>query len=396
MTLAIDGGPPVRREFLPFALPKIEAEAVDEVIQAIRSGWLTTGPRALKFEQEFARYCGAPHAVAVSSCTAALHLALLAAEVGPGDEVITSPFTFVATAEAIQYTGATPVFADVDPQYLNLDPVCVAKKITSRTKALLPVHYAGAPCAIDALQALAAEHDLPVIYDAAHAVETRYRGRHIAAYGEMNCFSFYATKNLPTGEGGMITTADAATAQLLRELRLHGMSQEAWQRYNRQEFRHYAIVRQGYKYNFTDVCAALGLHQLAALERNYAYRMTLIARYDAGLADLPAVRLHPVPPDCRSGRHLYPVRFDLARLTVDRDRVAAALQAEGIGVSVHFTALHLQPYYQQRFGCRAGDYPVAGRAALDILSLPLTVSLSERDIDDVLAAVHKVVAAYSR
>lgn len=394
--LAIDGGTPVRATFLSFARPKIEEAAIAEAVDAIRSGWLTTGPRVAKFEEQFTAYCGARHGIAVNSCTAALHLALLAAGVGPGDEVITTPMTFVATAEAIQYCGATPVFADVDPQFLNLDPARVAEKITPRTKAVVPVHYAGSPCPMDELLALARSHNLKVIVDAAHASETHYRGKNVAHFGDYVCYSFYATKNLPMGEGGLIATADDAGAALLRELRLHGLSAQAWNRYTSKGFRTYEVVRQGYKYNLTDVAAALGLHHLAVLEENLAYRTRLLARYRAGLADVPEVQFLPVPDYGRPAYHICVVRLALDRLTEDRNQVAGALQEENIGVSVHFQSLPLHPFYRDHYHLRAEDWPVALQASRDVLSLPLSPALTEQDIDDVIAAVRKVIAAYRK
>ncbi|HNW91715.1 MAG TPA: DegT/DnrJ/EryC1/StrS family aminotransferase, partial [bacterium] len=350
MKLAIDGGTPVRAEFLSYARPKIEEAAIAEAVEAMRSGWLTTGPRVKKFEEKFAVYCGIPYGVAVNSCTAALHLALLAAGVGPGDEVITTPMTFVATAEAIQYCGATPVLADVDPRYLNLDPACVAEKITVKTKAIVPVHFAGTACPMDELLALARQHNLKVVADAAHASETQYRGKNVAHYGDFVCYSFYATKNLPMGEGGLVATRDEAGANLVRELRLHGMNAQAWKRYSSKGFTLSEVVRQGYKYNLTDVAAALGLHHLAVLEQNLIYRTRLVERYRAGLADLPEVATLPVPDYCRPAYHLFAIRFALDRLRVDRNQLASALQEENIGVSVHFHALPLHPFYREQYG----------------------------------------------
>lgn len=391
--LAIDGGTPVRTEFLVYGKPKLEAAEIDEVVATLKSGWLSTGPKVAKFETEFAKYTGAKHAIAVAHCTGALHLALVAAGIGPGDEVITTTLTFVATAEAIQYVGATPVFADVDPVSLNLDPEQVKKKITSKTTALIPVHYAGNPCPMDELLAIARQHNLKVIVDAAHAVETTYRGTHVARIGDLVCFSFYATKNLAVGEGGMITTDNDDYAEQLQILRLHGMSRDAWKRYSTAGFKPYEIVRQGYKYNLTDIAAAIGIHQLARLDANLKYRTGLAERYTRLLAGMPELTTLPASTLGKAGWHLYVIRLRLDRLTIDRDQFVDALQKEGIGVGVHFVALHLHPYYRETYGYRPGDFPVAAAASREIISLPLAVGMTEADVDDAVAAVKKIVAA---
>ena len=372
---------------VPFAPPDLGAAEIAEVVATLESGWLSTGPRVRAFEEAFAAYTGAQFAVALNSCTAALHLALLATGVGPGDEVITTPLTFCATANVIVHTGATPVFADVDPVTMNLDPAAAAAAITPRTKAIIPVHFAGRPVDVAAFEVLARARHLTVIEDAAHCVEGVAGGRKVGSIADFTCFSFYATKNLTTGEGGMVTTSDARAAETIRMASLHGMDRSAWSRYAPGGSPHYDVVTPGFKYNMMDVQAALGLHQLAGIGARLARRAEICARYDAALAGLPLRLPAPVASGSVHARHLYPV---LVRpgAEISRDELHARLSDRGISTSVHFRALHLHPFYQERFALSRGMYPAAEAISDTTLSLPLSPALSTADVDRVIEAMH--------
>jgi len=381
-----------RSEFLVFGSPAIGEPEIAEVVATLRSGWLGTGPRVQRFEAEFREYVGVTHALALSSCTAGMHLALDTLGIGSGDEVITSPLTFSATANVIVHVGATPVFADVDPRTMNLDPDAAARAVSARTKAILPVHFAGRPCDMDALLQVAQRHGLAVIEDAAHAIEGRYRGRAIGSIGDMTAFSFYVNKNLVTGEGGMLTTNNAAWAEEIRVKALHGISQDAWKRYSAEGFQPYDTLSPGYKYNMTDVQAALGIHQLARVEANLAIRERHWRRYDDAFADHPLLtRPAPVDPRDRHARHLYTVLLDTKRAEMSRNEFIVRLKAENIGTGVHFTALHLHSYYSKTFGFRRGQFPAAEFIGERTVSLPLSAKLTNADVEDVIAAVFRVL-----
>ena len=395
---ALLGGKPVRprERYLVFGAPALGEEEIAEVVATLRSGWIGTGPRVTRFEAEFARYVGAPHAVALSSCTAALHLALLAAAVGPGDEVITTPLTFCATVNAILHAGATPVLADCDPATGNLDPARAAERIGPRTRALLPVHLAGRPCDAAALGSLAARHGLLVIGDCAHAIETEDApGRHVARSADLACFSFYATKNLTTAEGGMLVTADPALAARAKTLGLHGMSHDAWKRYSDEGYVHYEVTEAGFKYNMTDLAAALGLHQLARIEANLARREAIWRRYDEAFAELPLELPAPPAPGTRHARHLYQLRVETGRLLLSRDRFLAALHAEGIGAGVHYRAVSEHAFYRERLGVAAGEFRHAEDVGRRTFSIPLSAALSDVDVADVIEAVRRIALAHA-
>jgi len=374
-----------------FAPPDLGEAEIDEVVAALRSGWLSTGPRVHQFERAFADYVGSPHAIAVNSCTAALHLSLLVAGIEPGDEVVTTPLTFCATANVIVHAGATPVFADVDPVTMNLTPESAAAQTTARTRAWLPVHFAGRPIDTAGFRAAASARGLTLIEDAAHCVEGVSGGAKIGVTGDLTCFSFYATKNLTTGEGGMVTTANDAWAERIRVASLHGMSRDAWARYSVAGPSRYDVIVPGFKYNMTDLQAAIGLHQLRSLDLRHVYRSRLWARYDAGLADLPLVRPAATPEGDRHARHLYTVLVDEAACGLTRDQVQAALRDRGIATSVHFGAVHLHTYYAERFGFRRGMCPVAESIADRTLSLPLSSGMSNAAADRVVDALHVVL-----
>ncbi|MFA5907757.1 MAG: DegT/DnrJ/EryC1/StrS aminotransferase family protein [Vicinamibacterales bacterium] len=373
-----------------FAPPSIGHLEIDEVVATMRSGWLSTGPRVREFERAFAEYIGVEHAVAVNSCTAALHLALLASEIGPGDEVITTPLTFCATANVVVHTGATPVFADIDPVTWNLSPAAAAAAVTPRSRAIIPVHYAGRPVDVAGMRAVAARAGLILIEDAAHAVEAVAAGRKIGTTGDFSCFSFYATKNLTTGEGGMLTTSSREGAEYARVAALHGMSRDAWARYGPNGSPHYDVVMPGYKYNMMDLQAAIGLHQLARLGPHLVRREAIWRMYDEALAGLPLTRPAPVAKGDRHARHLYTVLV-APESGWTRDALAAAMAKEGIATSVHFRALHLHPYYAQRFGLTRGMFPHAELVSDRVLSLPLSGGMSHADAGRVIEVLRRLM-----
>lgn len=379
-----------REDFLVFGAPLIEEAEVEELVASLRSAWLGTGPKVARFEEDFRRFKGAEHASAVSSCTAALHLSMLAGGIGPGDEVITTPLTFCATVNAILHAGATPVLADVDPATMNIDPAEVRKKITKRSRALLPVHFAGRPCDMDALCAIAQEHGLLLIEDCAHAIEAEYRGRRTGTFGRFGCFSFYATKNITTGEGGMVLTSAKEDAERIRTLALHGMSSHAWQRYRDSGFKHYRVIECGFKYNMMDLQAAIGIHQLQRIEAYHLRRQEIWKRYDAAFASLPIGTPSPPEPETRHALHLYTILVDADRAGVARDTFLEEMTRRRIGVAVHYASLPEHPYYQETFGWKPEDTPHATRIGRQTVSLPLSAKLTERDVEDVVAAVTEI------
>jgi dTDP-4-amino-4,6-dideoxygalactose transaminase len=381
-----------------FAPPDIGEAEMRAVLGVLQSGWLTTGPQVKAFEAAVAAYTGAQHAVAVNSGTAALHLSLLAAGVGPGCEVVTTPYTFCATVNAIIHAGGTPVLADIDLTTLNLDPAAAEAAITPRTAALLPVHFGGRPAALARLSTTAARHGLTVIDDAAHAFGAAIGTRRIGAAADLTAFSFHAVKNITTGEGGMVTTDRADWAERIRVMALHGMSRDAWARYDGRGTPRYEVVEAGFKYNMMDLQAAIGLQQLSRVDAMQAHRRSLWQRYDAGLADLPLTRPAPVarhdagePPPTHA-HHLYTILVDHALCGWTRDDLAAALRDRGVATSVHFTAIHLHRYYAERYGFRRGMFPNAEFVSDRTLSLPLSGGTDEADVDRVVTVLRELVA----
>jgi dTDP-4-amino-4,6-dideoxygalactose transaminase len=371
-----------------FAPPLIGSDEIAEVIATLESGWLTTGPRVAAFERAFAEYADAAHAVALNSCTAALHLSLLAAGVRQGDAVVTTPLTFCATANTIIHAGARPVFADVDPLTGNLDPAAAADAFSPATRALVPVHFAGRPVDVVAFHDLARRHSVPVIEDAAHCVEGIADGHKVGSTADFTCFSFYATKNLTTGEGGMVTTNDPRAAAFIRTASLHGLSRDAWMRYAPGGRSDYDVVMAGFKYNMMDLQAAIGLHQLARLEERLARREAIWAAYDRAFARLP-LRLPVTTLDGdRHARHIYSVLVDERAAGMSRDALQQRLADRGVSTSIHFRALHLHPYYQQRFGYARGMFPAAEAISDSTLSLPLSAAMTQETVDRVIEAVH--------
>ena len=392
--LAILGGSPVRETLLPYGRQSIDDTDIQAVVDVLRSDWLTTGPKVGEFEEAFAARIGVGHAVSFSSGTAALHAAAFAAGLTTGDEAITSPMTFAATANCVLYQGATPVFADVCPDTLNIDPEQIAKKISSRTRAILPVAYAGHPADLDAIQQIASDRGLIVIEDACHALGAKYRGRVTGSIADMTVFSFHPVKHITTGEGGMVTTNNARFAETLRRFRNHGISSDARQRQNSGQW-HYEMVLLGFNYRLPDIACALGIEQLKKLEANLTRRREIAARYTAAFRELPGVIPPATRPDADPAWHLYPIRLDLAKLAADRAQIFRALRAENIGVNVHYIPVHRHPYYVEKFGYRGGEYPVAEDAYERLISLPMFHAMTEQDVSDVIRAVGKVVGHYS-
>jgi len=376
---------------IPFNRPSITEREIAEVVATLESGWITTGPRTKQFEEEFASYCGVKYAVAVSSCTAAMHLGLSAMGLKPGDEVITTPYTFAASAEVIMYHGARPVFVDIDPVTLNLDPELIEKSITEKTRVLLPVHIAGYPAEMDAITHIAKKHQLKILEDAAHATETLWRDRKVGTIGDATAFSFYATKNLTTGEGGMLTTDDEEIADTARILSLHGMSRDAWKRYHSGGSWYYEIVAQGYKYNMTDIQAALGLVQLSRLEEMREQRLRIVERFNAILGEQDQFLLPPDTPDIKHAWHLYLLRIKPATARFSRDKIIEELIKVGISPSVHFIPLHLMPLYQDLFNYQPGDFPMAEQAYEMEISLPLYPDLSWEEVDYICEQLIRIV-----
>jgi perosamine synthetase len=393
--LAIHGGKPVRETLLPYARQSVDEGDIQAVVDVLRSDWLTTGPKVDEFEEKFAAWVGAKHAVAFSSGTAALHGAALAAGLRPGDEAITSPLTFVATANCVLYQGATPVFADVCADTLNIDPERIAERIDPKTRTIMPVVYAGHPADLDAILVLAEKHGLTVIEDACHALGAEYHGRRSGSITHMAVFSFHPVKHLTTGEGGMVTTDRADFAESLRKFRNHGITRDARDR-NASGAWFYDVAQLGFNYRLTDIACALGISQLKKLETNLARRRAIADRYAAVFRDLPGIAIPQVRDDVKSAWHLYPIRIDQGALGVGRDQIFRALRAENIGVNVHYIPVHLHSYYRDRFGYKGGEYPIAEHAYEQLISLPMFHGMSDQDVEDVIAAVRKVVLHYSR
>ena len=382
--------------FLPFAQPEIGQEEIDEVVDTLRSGWLTGGPKVQAFEESFREVTGASHAVALSSCTAGMHLALLAAGTGPGDEVITTPLTFAATVNVILHAGATPVLADVREDDYNIDVDGIERKITPRTKALMPMHYGGQPCRMDELQALADRHKLRVIEDAAHAIGARYRGQPIGALTDAAVFSFYPIKSITTGQGGMLTTNDADLADRVRLLSLHGLSKNAWNRYSKGGSAEYQVLAPGFNYAMTDIQAALGIHQLKRLEAFQARRTHIANQYNALFADLPELIRPPMRGEIVHAWHLYPIRLQLDRLRINRAQFIEELRERGIGTSVHFIPIHLHPYYREALSLGPGDFPVTEAIYEGLISLPIYPRMEDAGVERVAAAVREIAEAHRR
>lgn len=393
--LAMNGGSPVRTTFLPYGRQLVDEADIEAVVEVLRSDWLTTGPKVVEFEEVFAARVGAAHAVSFSSGTAALHAAAFAAGLKPGDEAITTPMTFAATANCVLYQGATPVFADVSGDTLNLDPEQVAGKITPKTRAILPVDYAGHPADLTTILELARSNGVIVIEDSCHALGAEVGGRRVGSIADMTAFSFHPVKHITTGEGGMVTTNSPQLAETLRRFRNHGISSDARQRQSAGQW-YYEMVLLGFNYRLPDIVCALGIQQLKRLEANLARRREIAAIYTSAFREMPGV----IPPAVRAGAnpawHLYPIRLDLEKVTADRAQIFRALRAENIGVNVHYIPVHLHPYYRERFGYKGGEFPVAEDGYARLISLPMFHGMSDQDVDDVIRALTKVVSCFAR
>lgn len=392
-TLAIHGGTPVRAKLLPYGHQSVDESDIQAVVDVLRSEWLTTGPKVEEFEDEFAERVGAKHAVSFSSGTAALHAAAFAAGLKHGDEAITTPMTFAATANSILYQGATPVFADVCVDTLNIDPEEVERRITPKTRAILPVDYAGHPAELDAIRKIADERGLVVIEDACHALGAQYRGRKVGSISDLTVFSFHPVKHITTGEGGMVCTNESRYAETLRAFRNHGITSDARQRQNQGQW-HYQMVLLGFNYRIPDLLCALGLQQVKRLDSNLARRREIAARYAAIFTEIPAIIPPLQSPGVLHAWHLYPIRLQLEELSGDRAEIFRALRAENIGVNVHYIPVHLHPYYRERFGYRGGEYPIAEQAYDQLITLPMFHGMTDQDVEDVKQALGKIVAHY--
>ena len=382
-----------RDQFLVFGNPMIEQDEIDDVVDSMKSGWLGTGPKVIRFQEAFREYIGSKHALAVNSWTSGMHLGLIVAGIGPGDEVITTPMTFAASVNVILHSGATPVFVDVSLPDMTIDVNQIEDKITPRTRAILPIHFAGRPCNMDVIMDIAHRHDLLVIEDAAHAIEGMYHGQKIGNIGHLTGFSFYVTKNIVTGEGGMITTNNDEWAEKIQVFGLHGMSKGAWQRYSDDGYKHYAVVYPGYKYNMMDIQAAIGYHQLQRIGRYLGMREHIWQRYDKAFQDLPVITPLPPEPDTVHARHLYTLLLDIDRLKITRDEFLQRMHERNIGTGVHFISVHQHPYYRETFGFQTNDFPTATYISERTVSLPLSAKLTDEDVADVIAAVRDALGA---
>lgn len=382
----------MRDSYLVFGQPLIQQAEIDEVVDSLENAWLGTGPKSAEFERRIATYKGVPHAVGLNSCTAGLHLACVVLGLEPGDEVITTPMTFCASVNAIVHAGAKPVLADVDPETMNLDPAAVRAAITDRTRAILPVHFAGRACDMDALMAIAAEHDLKVIEDCAHALETEYKGRKAGTIGDLGVLSFYSTKNIVTGEGGMVLTRSEALAKRTKMMGLHGMSADAWKRFSDDGYMHYDVEEIGFKYNMIDLQAAIGMHQIERVEAWWQRRLEIWQRYMAAFADLPLQLPAPFEADQRHALHLFTIQVDEQAAGISRDQMLLKLHQLNIGTGVHYRAIPELRVYRERFGWNADDYPNARAIGNRTLSLPLSPKLCDGDVTDVICAVEQVLA----
>ncbi|GJL78045.1 MAG: spore coat protein [Nitrospinaceae bacterium] len=381
---------------LPFHRALLDDDEINEVVDTLKSGWFTTGPKTHQFEEEFKQYIGCKHALGLNSCTAGLHLSLVVNEFAEGSEVITTPMTFPATASVAVHERLRPVFVDIEPGTLNIDVYKIEEKITSKTRAILPVHFAGHACDMDAIEDIARKHNLVIIEDAAHAVESSYKQRKIGNLGHLTSFSFYANKNITTGEGGMLTTNDDALADKIRVMRLHGLSKDAWKRFGRSGYSHWQLHAPGYKYNMPDISAALGIHQLRKVNQFYELRKRYAAMYDEAFKNVPEIKTLVTRSYAKSAYHLYIIALNLDRLTITRDQFVDEIQARGIGVGVHYVGLHLQPFYRKEFHTGPQDCPVATDYSERVLTLPLYPKMTPREVNRVIETVTDIITQSRR
>jgi dTDP-4-amino-4,6-dideoxygalactose transaminase len=398
--LAIEGGDKVRDDFLVFMSPIIEQEAIDSVVESLKSGWVGTGPKNKQFASDISDFLNIKHVQLVNSCTAALHLAMISLGIGPGDEVIVPTMTFCATVNSVLFTGATPVLVDCDLNSLNVTRELIEKKITDKTKAIIVVHMAGLPVDLDPIKDLAKEKGLPLIEDAAHAFESKYKNQFTGTIGDIGCYSFYATKNLTTAEGGAFVTNNEDLFKIAAQASLHGMSVDAYKRFSQSGFKHYDVSMLGYKYNLTDIQSALGIAHLKKINDYLKVREEIWHSYNEGFKDLPVIVPQEIPESFAEGslhaRHLYVLRLDLDKLTQDRDYILNAIQAEGIGCGIHYKPVHEHSFYVETLGHKASDFPNASQIGKELISLPLSPKMTMKDAEDVIAAVRKVLLALAK
>ena len=380
--------------FITFGAPLFGDEEVQEVVQSIKSGWVGTGPKVHKFEEIFKAYKNISYSAAVNSCTAGLHLSLKALDLKPGDEVITTPMTFCATINVIIHAGATPVLADIDPVSMNINPLEVEKKITKKTKCILPVHFAGRACDMDSLTEISKMHNLLMIEDCAHAIETTYKGKQAGTFGDFGCFSFYATKNISTGEGGMIISNDEEKISRIKRLALHGMSKDAWKRFSDSGYQHYYVEEAGFKYNMMDIQAALGIHQMAKINQFRSCREKIWNHYNEALSNLPITLPAKIEEHSEHAYHLYTILIDKKRVGINRDQVLNKLNNLGVGCGVHYLSIPDHPFYQKNLKVKPEDYPNANRVGKETISLPLSPKLSEKEVDHIISSVRRVLKCH--
>jgi len=392
----VEGGFPLRKEFLQFGSPEMGKEEIDSVIETLKSGWLTTGPKALEFEKNFAEFTGAKHAIGVNSCTSALLLSIIASGTKQGEEIITTPFTFAATANMIVRSNAKPIFADIDRESFNISPGEIEKKCGEKTKAIIPVHYAGLPCDMQEIKKIASEKNLAVIEDAAHATGSEYKGKRIGSESDFACFSFYPTKNLPMPEGGAVTTNSEEKAKKLSVLRMHGMDRNAWDRNTAKGFKFYGIVEAGFKANMSDVQAAIGLVQLKKMDEINSKREEIAMIYEKELKETDGIILQKRKSDRKQAWHFYPILLELEKLRIGRNEFIAALHAENIGATLNYNALHLEPYYKKAFGFKGGEFPNAEFVSAREISLPVYPRMKKEDAIDACSAVRKLLEYYRK
>ena len=381
----------MRKDYLIFGSPLIEEAEINEVVASLRAGWLGTGPKVQEFESDFKAYKQSPFAVAVNSCTTAMHLSMIAAGIGTGDEVITSAMTFCATVNAIIHTGAKPVLVDCDISNQCIIPQSIREKINSRTKAIVPVHFAGNACDMSAIMDIAEEYQLKIIEDCAHAIETTYQGKHVGTFGDYGCFSFYATKNIVTGEGGMVIVKHKEDNDKIRILALHGMAADAWKRFSDEGYKHYQVVCPGFKCNMMDIQAALGIHQLKRVDRNLQRRGKIWQKYNESFADLNITLPSGPAPEIKHAYHLYTILIDKDKVGISRDEFLSAMHRENIGIGVHYLSIPEHPFYQTTFGWKPEDYPNAMKIGRETVSLPLSAKLTDSDVESVILAVKKIL-----
>ena len=381
-----------RKTFLTFGAPKISDDEINEVTDSLNAGWLGTGPKVRQFEENFRKYKKMDYSVAVNSCTAALHLCMVALKLKPGDEVITTPLTFCATVNSIIHANATPVLADIDPNTMNIDPEQIIKKITKNTKAIIPVHFAGLPCDMESIILIAKKFNLKIIEDCAHSIESEYKGKKIGSFGDFSCFSFYATKNIVTGEGGMVLTNNKKQASRIKRLALHGMSQDAWQRFSDNGYKHYQVVEAGFKYNMMDLQAAIGIHQLKKVNNFWKRREKIWKTYNKAFSSLPITLPSQIQPDSRHGYHLYTILINEKSFGIHRDKFLSEMQSRNIGVGVHYMSIPEHPFYQEKFGWKPKDFPNAMRIGRETVSLPLSPKMNNKDVIDVVNAVLDIIS----